>query len=597
MLKPPWSSRPLKPELHVHEHGAIVSETLTLYIKAIDQASAALASVGSQVDHFAKTAGTKLSSLGATLGKTGAIMSATVTLPIAAAGLAMVNMASDMAETTTKIDQLFGDSADSIQDWSDDAATAFGQSKQQALDAAANFAIFGKAAGLTGDDLVEFSTGFTALASDLASFNNTSPEQAINAIGSALRGEAEPLRAYGVLLDDATMRQKALELGIIETTKEALTPQQKVLAAQALIYEQTSAAQGDFARTSEGLANQQRILKARFVDIGTELGEKLLPIALRVVEWVSDLIDRFDGLSPTMQNTILVVGGLLAAIGPVITVLGGLFSVIGPILTLIGGAGGFTALLGGLGTAITALLGPIGLVVLAVGGLALAWERDWGGMKTKTLEFAAPIKAKLTEFNDTIVAMGEYFSFTITRGDAYNDWLTHLPESIQPAVLKVGHMFEWLHEKTESWSSRSKTALEGMSDKWGEWAGKVGEWVRGAWTKISETDWIQLGKNIIQGIVDGIILAPFTIADAIEQAANEALARLKEKLGIASPSKVMAEEVGLPMAQGLSAGFQTGLQNSSITNQTFNFSVQLSGTGRGGNDVLSSVQMLTALYG
>src|SRR5574343_101163 len=73
-------------------------------------------------------------------------------------------------------------------------------------------------AGLAGDDLVQFSTGFVGLASDLALFNNTTPEQAIQAIGAALRGESEPLRAYGVLLDDATMRQKALELGLIETT-------------------------------------------------------------------------------------------------------------------------------------------------------------------------------------------------------------------------------------------------------------------------------------------------------------------------------------------------------------------------------------------
>ena len=75
-----------------------------------------------------------------------------------------------------------------------------------------------------------------------------------------MRGEAEPLRQYGVLLDDASLRQAALELGIISTTKNALTPQQKVLAAQALIYQQTGTAQGDFARTSDGLANKTRIL-------------------------------------------------------------------------------------------------------------------------------------------------------------------------------------------------------------------------------------------------------------------------------------------------------------------------------------------------
>jgi len=202
-------------------------------------------------------------------------------------GKEAITAASDLAETVSKVGVLFGDSAKQVEAFAETAAVKLGQSKQQALNAAATFATFGKAAGLAGDDLAKFSTDFVGLASDLASFNNTSPEQAINAIGAALRGESEPLRAYGVLLDDASLRQAALELGIVSTTKNALTPQQKVLAAQKLIYEQTGAAQGDFARTSDGLANSQRILSARIENVKTVIGEALLPIALKVSEFVS----------------------------------------------------------------------------------------------------------------------------------------------------------------------------------------------------------------------------------------------------------------------------------------------------------------------
>lgn len=200
--------------------------------------------------------------------------------------------ASDLGETTSKIGVLFGDSAGDIMTWSQNAATSLGQSQQSALDAAATFATFGKAAGLTGQDLTKFSTDFVALASDLASFNNTTPEQAIEAIGAALRGESEPLRAYGVLLDDATLRQKALELGLISTTKQALTPQQKVLAAQAAIYEQTAAAQGDFARTSGGLANQQRILSAQMTNLKATIGTALLPVALSMATIFNELAQK-----------------------------------------------------------------------------------------------------------------------------------------------------------------------------------------------------------------------------------------------------------------------------------------------------------------
>ena len=201
-----------------------------------------------------------------------------------------IKAASDLGETISKVGVLFGDSAKEIEKFADGAAQSLGQTKQQALDAAANFAIFGKSAGLSGKSLTEFSTGFVSLAADLASFNNVPQDEAINAIGSALRGEAEPLRKFGVLLDDATLKNAALELGLISTTKNALTPQQKVLAAQKVIYEQTTAAQGDFARTSGGLANQTKILSAELENTKLVIGEALLPIVLELATAFSENI-------------------------------------------------------------------------------------------------------------------------------------------------------------------------------------------------------------------------------------------------------------------------------------------------------------------
>ena len=227
-------------------------------------------------------------------------------------GVDAVKAASDLGETISKVNVLFGDTAKDIEKFAESAATSLGQTKQQALDAAATFATFGRSAGLSGKDLATFSTDFVKLASDLASFNNTSPEQAINAIGSALRGEAEPLRQYGVLLDDASLKQAALELGIINTTKNALTPQQKVLAAQALIYQQTSAAQGDFERTSDGLANKTRILTAQLENAKTTIGQALLPVVLelatlfseKVIPIVQKVADAFGSKSDGMGGTL-----------------------------------------------------------------------------------------------------------------------------------------------------------------------------------------------------------------------------------------------------------------------------------------------------
>ena len=191
-----------------------------------------------------------------------------------------ITAASNLAETQSKVEQVFGSSSNTVKKFAKNASTALGQSEQAALDGASTFGIFGKSAGLAGEDLSVFSTEMLTLATDLASFNNTSTEDAIGAIGSAMRGEAEPIRAYGVLLDEATLKNRALAMGLISSTKDALTPQQKVLAAHGEILAQTSTQQGDFSRTSEGMANQQRILTAEMEDTKAEIGEALLPIAL-----------------------------------------------------------------------------------------------------------------------------------------------------------------------------------------------------------------------------------------------------------------------------------------------------------------------------
>lgn len=220
---------------------------------------------------------------------------------VVAAGKA-IQAASDIGEATSKVTVIFGDASSAVFAFAEDAATAFGLSRQAVLDAAGVFGTFGKAAGLTGSDLATFTTDFVALASDLASFNNTTPEEAITAIGAALRGESEPIRRYGVLLDDARLRARALELGIYDGVG-SLTAQQKVLAAQAEIFSQTADAQGDFARTSDGLANRTRVLRAQLSNVVVEIGEKLLPAALAISGFISDnVIPVIENLSDTFSR-------------------------------------------------------------------------------------------------------------------------------------------------------------------------------------------------------------------------------------------------------------------------------------------------------
>lgn len=215
--------------------------------------------------------------------------------------------ASDFNEELSKSEVIFGQVAGQVQEFAKSAAVSLGQSRTEALRAASNFAIFGKSAGLSGQQLADFSTDFVTLASDLASFNNTSPEDAIMALGAALRGESEPIRRYGVLISANALDQAAynyeLRTGVEleRTAKNQLTDSSKVLARYQEILDQTKDAQGDFNRTSDGLANTQRQLKASLEDVKIQLGELLLPAALNIAQKIKrDVLPIFEAFVKTL---------------------------------------------------------------------------------------------------------------------------------------------------------------------------------------------------------------------------------------------------------------------------------------------------------
>jgi len=273
-------------------------------------------------------AGTSFGKFTDGLGKAAGIATGVIA-GIGGIAVAAIQAASDLEETGTALDQIYGEEgAKRLQEFSRTAARTIGQSRQQALSAAQTFGVFGRSAGLAGDELVDFSTEFVTLAADLASFNNTSVDQAITALGAALRGESEPIRNYGVLLDAATLQQRAFAEGLIETEKEALSPQVRTLAAYAEILGQTKVQQGDFSRTSEGLANSQRIFTASIEDFRAELGEQLLPVVQELLPKIRGFVDTLLDADPEtivkLGTSIFQLAAAIVALNTALKVFAGL---------------------------------------------------------------------------------------------------------------------------------------------------------------------------------------------------------------------------------------------------------------------------------
>jgi len=232
---------------------------------------------------------------------------------IVTGGYKAAQAASDFNETVSKSGIIFGTASTEIKKFADTAAASLGLSKQAALDAAATMGTFGKSAGLAGTDLSNFSIEMVKLSGDLASFHNANPADVALALGAALRGEAEPIRKFGVLLNDAAVKAQAMKMGLYDGTG-ALSAQAKVLATQKLILEQTSDAQGDFARTSTGAANQQRILSAQVANAKVAIGQAFLPILEAVLPVLVNFATAIGNNTGEFVAFVAVIGTISGAI-------------------------------------------------------------------------------------------------------------------------------------------------------------------------------------------------------------------------------------------------------------------------------------------
>jgi hypothetical protein len=283
---------------------------------------------------------------------------------VAAVGLSkLATAASDYGEAVNKATVILGgESVKQLEDFAGAASKTAGVSKTAALDAAAGFGALGKQAGLTGDPLAKFSTDLVQLAGDLASFNNTTVDESLQALKSGLQGESEPLKRFNIFLNDAALKQEFFAL-TGEKVTGVLTTQQKIVAANSLIFKQASDATGDFERTSDSLANQQRTLQADFENLKTEIGQGLVPTFSTIVGAIGGVVGAFGTLPTGVQTGIGSLAGIATVAGGVV----GAFSLVaGQVIKM---REAFTTLKPGATTAQLTNLGKAAGVAGAAGGI------------------------------------------------------------------------------------------------------------------------------------------------------------------------------------------------------------------------------------
>lgn len=490
--------------------------------------------------------------------------------------------ASDLAETVSKVGVVFEDYADSVIKFGDNAAEAMGMSKNEALGAAATYGNLFRAMNISTDASYDMSTGLVSLAADLASFNNMDPTMVLDKLRAGLSGETEPLKTLGVNLNAALIEAKALELGLWDGN-DAIDAAAKAQASYALIMEQTTLAQGDFARTSDGLANQQRIIAANFKNVKATIGTALLPMieklsstlnsvfsdpafqvglqkfidglgrfASKVMEAIPQVIDWFKRMSAWLSENQGVIVGILAALGVAVA------------------AFVYTTVIPAIVSMIIAMA-PVLLVMAAVAAVAYlvyeAWTNNWGGIQEKTKAVVAWIKNTIKTFLDNIKAWwGEHgAAITTTVTNMWNG-VVNIFNALKQRVIDIlgifklafeGKWYEFGAKIREMWDADWERIKNILTDAWDGIKTAVKNGIDNVIKWFKETDWGQVGKDILKGIANGVMNGISILGDAIVKAAKAALDAAKGFLGIQSPSKVFAG-IGMNISAGLASGILSG---------------------------------------
>lgn len=527
-----------------------------------------------------------------------------------------IKPASDLNETMSKVGVVFGESSEEVIAFGKNAAKSLGMCANEALTAAGTYGNLLRSMELSNEESAKMSTTMVQLAGDLASFNNVPVEDALSAIRSGLVGENEPLKRFGVNLNAASLKAKALAMGLYEGKGE-LTAAAKAQAAYQIILEQTSLAQGDFSRTSEGMANSQRVLGATLENVRAKIGTALLPVIANLTGKLSTIVssDKFTAFINTLADNIGKlalqalefiekidwekfftdvqkgwktfsdgVTNMWVVVEPIFKELGG---VIGTVWDIIkdgiqpGDIENIMLLIGALGTRIKEWASKIDF-----GGIYDTLAAKVGELNTIITNWASDPKT-MEAVQNAGITIGEYLGGAISL-------------FVKTSVTSLGAWFSSggfvnSFKPTETGTTLAQKLVEGFVTGFikgltgADLSPQVKEWLRLAIvnanpaqvmtnllvnaiqqvssnvTTLTRVNWQSVGQQMMSGIASGIQSGVQWIVDAATNAARQAYNAVSRALRIHSPSKVF-EGVGENMMLGWGKGItsNTGTTTNAV---------------------------------
>lgn len=497
----------------------------------------------SEIDAFGKKTKASFDRIGRSMTNVGKAMSVGVTLPILALGVASVKAASDAEETASKFNTVFRDISQSANEAAEELRNSYGLARQESQKLLSDTGDLLTGFGFTQSSALDLASEVNKLAVDLASFTNFSggAEGASQALTKALLGERESVKSLGISILEADVQAK-----VLENTQKGLTfeteRQAKAFATLQIAQDQSKNAIGDYARTSESFANQSRLLKARLADISAELGKVLLPLVTKMVKALTSVVSKFSAFDDKTKKIVVVISGLVAAIGPLLMAFGFILKTLPAIKA-----------------ALVVLSGPIGLIIAGIVALSIAIYKNWDAVKqwaqdlvnwfidlyNESLVFRAGIDALILNFKNM---------FAIVKFVFQSVW-----SIIKLVVGNIVAQFKLLGSVIESVFKWDWDALkQGLQDYERAMSDNVGDLINNV-----KRDFNELSDSIVDNVKTAINNTLTGKKEPVNfETSNESLKGLEDKIAKSTADGVikgLGQGIGRAKVEGVGSSMQAGV--------------------------------------
>lgn len=350
-----------------------------------------------------------------------------------------ISGASDLNETLSKSQTIFGANAGALESWASGAAQAVGLSKEAALDAAAGFGNMFTQLGFTGDEAAGMSQKVVQMSADLGSFNNMPTADVADRISAAFRGEYDSLQALIPNINAARVEQEAMA-ATGKTNASELTAQEKAAAVLAIVNKDGAAAMGDYAKTADGAANTQKTLTASLEDQQSKLGQTLMPLWQDFLGFLTDTaVPALSAIVDWISQNASWLGPLSLALGLATTAVW-LFNIAlnaNPIMLIITAIG---ALVGGILWVATQTTFFQDVWTNVTNAIGTAWNWLWTSVLQPVFTAIGDVFSWI--YNNIIMPIVTGIMIYIGLWAAVITWLWETV--ISPVFAAIGQAFNWI---------------------------------------------------------------------------------------------------------------------------------------------------------